>query len=958
MDKYEFNLKIEQLKKLIEREDYATALKIVSAIDWNRVRNTNLLTMAATVYEKNDQLQEAKDMLILAFERAPVGKHLLFKLTELSCRTGDLEEAEDYYREFRAADSTDIGNYLLQYMILKARHSPYERQLLPLERYCEADPDEKWLFELATVYENANRIEDCVRTCDRLALLYGASSYGAKAVRLKSRYAAITDSQKNMLYPRSTNASYDSSAAYGSDAGPIASFYGQGSAENVERAANAAYSGAGNAGQDGYQGATQYSDVTEAAGSTSPTGPKLSYTLSAEERMRVVNALNGGQSEQAAETMPRTSGQQSAYTDMDSRQEVGSTGYDENYTHDIPDESAAYDSNAARTAADDFRKSEALAAERYADEDAVFDAYVRAYASDEGRPAAGTVEVVNGTASIVGGRVGTAAESYATGMDDAESPDGVQMAFDFANGEPVVVDEKPEEYMPEGGNDAGAAASIASDAVTGAAAVMAGTTAAATAGVSTAAGTQTPQYNNLVNRPVERPARPVQAPARDESAQQYANSMQAAGQPQSDMQARTATVQVQQTSMPAYGNGQTATASAAAMQRAQAQQQRAVQPVQPQQSQSVQKPYEQLHMIVEARTEAEGLSIAVDELKNIHEEHKIEHASIKTKADKLNVNGITAAIIDKVRGKDFVIENAGALSEINIETIYDFICEDRTGTIVVLIDTPEGLDRIESIRPELFDICDYISDIEDEEEDTAQAVPAAAASAVNAAYAADQADNSSMAKTASAAAASHGREEAYEEADDEGYDESKMTAYDDSDDADGVNAHGRENAGRNENRSDRLRAVSDEDYDEDESETDDEAYDDEDDKKADEEVRTPQKRSNGKVTERFNNVKLIEIDPKDLDREMDIDEFAQFCAQYAASIDCSIPGTSMLALYERIELMEENDIKLTGRAAQELIEEAADRAERPPLGKRLTGMFKSKYDKSGLLILKEDDFIY
>ena len=95
MDKYEFKLKIDQLKKLIHEEDYNTALRIVQAIDWNRVRNANLLTMAASVYERTDHLQEAKDMLILAFERAPVGKHILYKLTELSCRTGDLEEAED-----------------------------------------------------------------------------------------------------------------------------------------------------------------------------------------------------------------------------------------------------------------------------------------------------------------------------------------------------------------------------------------------------------------------------------------------------------------------------------------------------------------------------------------------------------------------------------------------------------------------------------------------------------------------------------------------------------------------------------------------------------------------------------------------------------------------------------------------------------------------------------------------
>ena len=90
---------------------------------------------------------------------------------------------------------------------------------------------------------------------------------------------------------------------------------------------------------------------------------------------------------------------------------------------------------------------------------------------------------------------------------------------------------------------------------------------------------------------------------------------------------------------------------------------------------------------------------------------------------------------------------------------------------------------------------------------------------------------------------------------------------------------------------------------------------------------------------------------------MEIDDFAQYCSQYAAEIDCSITGKSMLALYERIELMEEEGIPLTKNNAEQLIEEAADRAEKPPIGKRISVMFHSKYDKNGCLILKEDDFI-
>ena len=294
-------------------------------------------------------------------------------------------------------------------------------------------------------------------------------------------------------------------------------------------------------------------------------------------------------------------------------------------------------------------------------------------------------------------------------------------------------------------------------------------------------------------------------------------------------------------------------------------------------------------MIVEAETVEDGLSIAVDELKNVHEEYHIEHASIKTSAEKLNQNGISQAVLDRVRGKDFVIEHAGELNAFNIETIYDFIRTDDTGTIVVLIDTPEGLDRIEDLRPELFDICDYISDVDDEEEEAAQPV---------------REDRTPV---------------PYQNAKDKYEGDDRYDEYDDN-----------------------------EDDDEDE---DDEPYDE-----SEEEKREPVKRSNGKVTsERYYNVK--EVTPSRPDHQMEIDEFAHYCAQYATEIDCSITGTSMLALYERIELMEEDGIPLTKTNAEALIEEAADHAEKPPIGKRLTGMFRSKYDKNGLLILNEEDFI-
>ena len=93
MDKYEFNIKVEQIKKMVSRGDYETAMKIADTIDWRRVRNVNILSMVATIYEKNEEYQEAKDILLLAFERAPIGKRLLFKLAELAIKEGSFQEA-------------------------------------------------------------------------------------------------------------------------------------------------------------------------------------------------------------------------------------------------------------------------------------------------------------------------------------------------------------------------------------------------------------------------------------------------------------------------------------------------------------------------------------------------------------------------------------------------------------------------------------------------------------------------------------------------------------------------------------------------------------------------------------------------------------------------------------------------------------------------------------------------
>ena len=202
MDKYEFNIKVEQIKKLVNKGDFETAMKIADTIDWRRVRSTSLLTMISQIYEKNAEYQDAKDILLLVYERAPLGKGLLYKLTDLALRENNIQEAEAYYREFCELSGDDPRQYLLRFLILEAKDAPLEQQINSLERYCQDELDEKWLYHLAELYHQANQADDCVRICDKIMLMFGLGKYVDKAMELKLQYAPLTKYQMDLVENR------------------------------------------------------------------------------------------------------------------------------------------------------------------------------------------------------------------------------------------------------------------------------------------------------------------------------------------------------------------------------------------------------------------------------------------------------------------------------------------------------------------------------------------------------------------------------------------------------------------------------------------------------------------------------------------------------------------------------------------------------------------------------------
>jgi hypothetical protein len=203
MDKTELNYKVSQIKKLVNKSDYATAMKIADTIDWRQIRNQATLAMASRVYEKNGEYQDARDILLIAYERSSIGRGILRKLCDLALRAGDVKEAEAYYREYcDQVDDDDATQYLLRYLILEAKKAPIEQQVNALEMYCNMELDDKWMYHLAELYQKAGREEDCVRMCDKIMLMFGLGKYVDRAMELKIQYAPLSKYQMDLVENR------------------------------------------------------------------------------------------------------------------------------------------------------------------------------------------------------------------------------------------------------------------------------------------------------------------------------------------------------------------------------------------------------------------------------------------------------------------------------------------------------------------------------------------------------------------------------------------------------------------------------------------------------------------------------------------------------------------------------------------------------------------------------------
>ena len=797
MDKYEFNIKVEQIKKMVSRGDYETAMKIADTIDWRRVRNVNILSMVATIYEKNEEYQEAKDILLLAFERAPIGKRLLFKLAELAIKEGSLQEAEDYYREFCDLAPDDPRQYILRYLILGAKGAPAEQLIHTLEQYCNIELDEKWLYELAELYAEAGMGELCIMACDKIMLMFGLGKYVEKAMELKIQFAPLTKYQMDLV-------------------------------ENRDK-----YEARLKAVEQEYRAGKRPADYEPMPERKTEVSPQ-SYMARQEAAFAVEP-----EAEYPEDGYAQAGHREGGYAEDDYAQ----TGYqeagyaEEEYPEDDYSE-GDYQKNGYQ--------AEVYQEDTYTDEDDSEEAY---------------------------GRRGYYGNEYPDQNPQDDTEDGAKAGY-------------PEEHC---GNAAGAEKSYENE---GAHAQV----------------TIEPEDSEEE----EESAEETQSRWMPDKPRILSDEAVRARMHEAEVQANLA----KEMSRISDGRHRPETTSA---------QTRVLADIKDLgRESSVQESH---HFMIEAEYSSSGLDQAIELLKKIHKEKGAKNQAAKITGEKLNSKGVFA-IADKLTGKDLIIEQAGAMEESTLQELNQLMARDETGMNVVLIDVAGNLARIHKVYPGLAKRFEYVGKMGPEE----------------VAYVAPEGDDRpvrpvQLRKAEEPAVSRKVQSRKEEPAVSKVQPVPEPAAPRSLPKPEPEQKPDTDRKAETEQKPKPVRRKMEE--------------------SRPEPVARREEHKEVPLKAAENPPVLPQPDESDYDdqQEMDIDEFAQYACQYASDIDCSISGKSMLALYERIEIMEEDGVPLTKVNAEDLIEEAADKAENPSFFKRITGIFSSKYDRDGLLILKEEHFI-
>ncbi len=200
VDKYEFKLKVDEMKALVSARNYNAAAEIAETINWRKIRNLNALVLAGEVFEQVGRYEDSKEILLLAYDKSPIGRNIIYRLAEIAIKTSRFNEAQEYYDEFVDIAPHDNLKYVLKYKMTAAQGLPYKEQIKILEELKEQEYSEEWAYELAYLYHKDMQPEKCVEACDELILWFGDGIYVEKALELKMHYQPLSKPQEEKYH--------------------------------------------------------------------------------------------------------------------------------------------------------------------------------------------------------------------------------------------------------------------------------------------------------------------------------------------------------------------------------------------------------------------------------------------------------------------------------------------------------------------------------------------------------------------------------------------------------------------------------------------------------------------------------------------------------------------------------------------------------------------------------------
>lgn len=1046
MDKHELNVKVEQMRKQAGLGDYQTAMKIADKIDWRRVSNVSLLTQVSEIYEKNEKYREAKDILLLAVERTPMGRGLLFKLTQLALKVGSIDEAEECFEEFQKLAPQDSRQKLLRYQILKAKGAQPQQLIPPLEEYVNEEISEEWMYELAELYHKAGMRDACLDLCDRITILFGSGEWVQKALRLKAEGEGepLNEYQQSIageIYYQPTSAPRQNAVR---ETAPVTPAFSQSvpvipefslqpqeavppvmtapetvppfiaAPETVPPLTAAPVA------------APQY---TESAPYGNAAVQETAVPQPAVAMPQYVGGVAAGIAPQpmAAQTAPETP---AAPNPAQAMTEQYAAAQEDRYRNVPTFQTATAATTGVPSWTEAVQPQEAPAQN---DIDAEIDAHLRRLEEEKlGRRAAATVsqpqsaapmqvatESMQTAAAAGAGSVPTLDSAAATEHAPIADPRTVEQRYREESSRPsreyVVSTEQRAADSEFPGTEQLMVDRLRYEEESAAARARAAARAGEIEEELRSREAKLDETKVLPKLPgqerreqlareeaelrrleqdkeaelIQKPAgkteetaavdeeTPVKTGERAETAAAV-EATELAAAPAEQVAEKADAKTAEETAEAAAGKPETAppaVAEAAAEENAATPAtERAVSPAKeplaeeaaaaeprPKQPKLLRTPGS-FNALIEGRTPEEGLQGAVERLKEAQAVTGFKRPAAKVKAERLNVYGVRNSA-EKTAGRDLIIEEAGDLSDVSLSELIQLIAADGGMRTVLLIDNPLQLTRLRASHPEVekvFHTADKREDVKayfaaeakyrEAEARRQEEVTKSALEAKEARRKEEEArrrEEEALAAAAAKEAAERERAEAEKKAAEAELE--KLAGARENNVAQAVGAAAAPAASVVKEETVQVRTAP---------------------QRQAETGERPEAPGATQATEaaqaatrqaRTHAEKLakLEADKKRLyeNEPMTKDAFANYAAVYARNIDCVITGKSMNALYERIELLQADNVKLTRKNAETLIEEAADRAEKPPLSRRLGGLFSKRYNKDGLLILKEEDFL-